>query len=398
MVGDLLIRNARPMGRAATDVLVRDGRIVPFGALEAAPDGEVIEAGGELLLPGLVEAHTHLDKTLLGMGWHPNSAGPLLIDKIENERRLRRELGIDPERQSARQAVQSLRMGSTHIRSHVDVDTEVGLAGVEGVTATRERYRDAVNIEIVAFPQSGLLVRPGTLELMEAALRLGAEVVGGLDPGAIDRDPKGHLDAVFGLAERHARPVDIHLHEPGELGGFSMELIIERTRALGLQGRVTVSHAFCLGMADRDYARALIADLARERIAVMTTGAPSRPVPPIRECMEAGVVVCSGSDGIRDTWGPYGNADMLERAMLLGLRNNFRRDEEVEIALDVCTHGGAKVMALEGYGLEPGCVADLLLVPGEAPADVVVSRPAKRTVIKGGRIVVRDGEPLVAAP
>jgi cytosine/creatinine deaminase len=398
MVGDLLIRNARPMGRAATDVLVRDGRIVPFGAVEAAPDGEVIEAGGELLLPGLVEAHTHLDKTLLGMGWHPNSAGPLLIDKIENERRLRRELGIDPERQSARQAVQSLRMGSTHIRSHVDVDTEVGLAGVEGVTATRERYRDAVNIEIVAFPQSGLLVRPGTLELMEAALRLGAEVVGGLDPGAIDRDPKGHLDAVFGLAERHARPVDIHLHEPGELGGFSMELIIERTRALGLQGRVTVSHAFCLGMADRDYARALIADLARERIAVMTTGAPSRPVPPIRECMEAGVVVCSGSDGIRDTWGPYGNADMLERAMLLGLRNNFRRDEEVEIALDVCTHGGAKVMALEGYGLEPGCVADLLLVPGEAPADVVVSRPAKRTVIKGGRIVVRDGEPLVAAP
>ena len=398
MVGDLLIRNARPMGRAATDVLVRDGRIVPFGAVEAAPDGEVIEAGGELLLPGLVEAHTHLDKTLLGMGWHPNSAGPLLIDKIENERRLRRELGIDPERQSARQAVQSLRMGSTHIRSHVDVDTEVGLAGVEGVTATRERYRDAVNIEIVAFPQSGLLVRPGTLELMEATLRLGAEVVGGLDPGAIDRDPKGHLDAVFGLAERHARPVDIHLHEPSELGAFSMELIVERTRALGLQGRVTVSHAFCLGMADRDYARALIADLARERIAVMTTGAPSRPVPPIRECMEAGVVVCSGSDGIRDTWGPYGNADMLERAMLLGLRNNFRRDEEVEIALDVCTHGGAKVMALEGYGLEPGCVADLLLVPGEAPADVVVSRPAKRTVIKGGRIVVRDGEPLVAAP
>src|SRR5829696_3582910 len=180
MVGDLLVRNARPMGRATTDVLARDGRIVPFGAVEAAPDGEVIEAGGELLLPGLVEAHTHLDKTLLGMGWHPNSAGPLLIDKIENERRLRRELGIDPERQSARQAVQSLRMGSTHIRSHVDVDTEVGLAGVEGVTATRERYRDAVNIEIVAFPQSGLLVRPGTLELMEAALRLGAEVVGGL--------------------------------------------------------------------------------------------------------------------------------------------------------------------------------------------------------------------------
>jgi cytosine/adenosine deaminase-related metal-dependent hydrolase len=177
-----------------------------------------------------------------------------------------------------------------------------------------------------------------------------------------------------------------------------MELIVERTRALGMQGKVTVSHAFCLGMADRDYARALIADLARERIAVMTTGAPSRPVPPIKECVEAGVVVCAGSDGIRDTWGPYGNADMLERAMLLGLRNNFRKDEEVEMALDVCTYGGARVMALDAYGLDEGCAADLLLVPGETPTEAVVSRPAKRTVIKRGRVIVRDGEPLVSAP
>jgi cytosine/adenosine deaminase-related metal-dependent hydrolase len=398
MTGDLLIRNARPHGRDSTDVLIRRGRIASVGRLDGALNVEVLDAGDEILLPGLVEAHTHLDKTLWDMGWHPNSAGPRLIDKIENERRLKKELGIDAARQSARQVVQSLRMGSTHIRSHVDVDTEVGLSGIEGVMATRERYCDAIDIEIVAFPQSGMLIRPGTVALMEEALKLGAEVVGGLDPSAIDRDPKGHLDTVFGLAQRYDRPVDIHLHEPGELGGFSIELIVERTRALGMQGKVTVSHAFCLGMADRDYAKALIDDLAREGIAVMTTGAPSRPVPPIKQCVDAGVVVCSGSDGIRDTWGPYGNADMLERAMLLGLRNNFRRDDEVEIALDVCTYGGAKAMAVEGYGLEEGSAADLLLVPGETPTEAVVSRPSKRTVIKRGRVVVRDGEPLVSAP
>jgi cytosine/creatinine deaminase len=398
MTADLLIRNARPWGREATDVLIRQGRIASVGRLNGAPNVEILDAGGEVLLPGLVEAHTHLDKTLWGMGWHPNSAGPRLIDKIENERRLKKELGIDAARQSARQVVQSLRMGSTHIRSHVDVDTEVGLSGIEGVMATRERYRDAIDIEIVAFPQSGMLIRPGTVALMEEALKLGAEVVGGLDPSAIDRDPKGHLDTVFEFAQKYGRPIDVHLHEPGELGGFSIELIVERTRALGMQGKVTVSHAFCLGMADRDYAKALIDDLARECIAVMTTGAPSRPVPPIKQCVDAGVVVCSGSDGIRDTWGPYGNADMLERAMLLGLRNNFRRDDEVEIALDVCTYGGAKAMAVEGYGLEEGSAADLLLVPGETPTEAVVSRPSKRTVIKRGRVVVRDGEPLVSAP
>ena len=122
--------------------------------------------------------------------------------------------------------------GATHIRTHVDVDTECGVAGIEGVMATRADMADIVGIDLVAFPQSGLLIRPGTLALMEDALRLGAETVGGLDPCAIDRDPKGHLDAVFGLAERFGRGVDIHLHEPGEMGAFSMELIIERCRAL----------------------------------------------------------------------------------------------------------------------------------------------------------------------
>jgi cytosine/adenosine deaminase-related metal-dependent hydrolase len=217
-------------------------------------------------------------------------------------------------------------------------------------------------------------------------------VVGGLDPCGIDRDPKGHLDAVFGLAEAFGCPVDIHLHEPGELGAFSMELIIERTRALGLQGRVVVSHAFCLGMPDRAYAQSLMEHLARERIAVMTTGAPSRPVPPLVECAELGVTVCAGSDGIRDSWSPYGNADMLERAMLIGLRNNLRRDDEIGLALDTCTSGAAAALALADYGLAEGCAADLLIVPGEAPAEAVVSRPTKRTVIKNGRVVVRDGE------
>ena len=397
-MADLLIRNVRPLGAASADVLVTAGRIARIGAVEAPAGIPVLEGAGRLLLPGLVEAHTHLDKTLWGMAWYRNEVGPRLLDKIDNERAEKTRLGIEPGRQSARQVVQSLRMGSTHIRSHVDIDTDCRLAGLEGVFATRETYQDAIDIETVAFPQSGLLRRPGTLELMEAALRMGAEVVGGLDPSAIDRDPKGHLDTVFGLAERFGRPLDIHLHEPGELGGFSVEMIVERTRALGMQGKVTISHAFCLGMADRDYAGGLIDMLARERIHVMTTGAPSRPVPPLKQCREAGVVVCSGSDGIRDTWGPYGNADMLERAMLIGLRNNLRRDDEVELAFEVCTAGGAEVMALEGYGVAAGCLADLLLVPGETIAEAVATRSPLRTVVKRGRVVVSDGVPSVAAP
>ena len=396
---DLLLRNVRPYAGPATDMLIRDGLIARIGVALKPPAGCAVEEGdGAILLPGLIEAHTHLDKNLLGLPWYRNEVGPRLLDKIDNERENKKRLNIDPYIQSARQAVQSCANGSTHIRSHVDVDTTHGLWGIEGVMRMREAFRAVVEVEIVAFPQSGLLRRPGTLELMGEAMAAGAEIVGGLDPCAIDRDPKGHLDAIFGLAQRFGRPIDIHLHEPGEMGAFSMALICERVRALGMQGKATISHAFCLGSPDRDLVDPLIDDLAALDIAIMTTGPASRPAPPVRRLVEAGVRVCSGSDGIRDTWGPYGNGDMLERAMLVGLRNNFRRDDEMRIALDVCTRLGAQVMAIEGYGLAEGCRADLLLVPGESLAETIVTRPRARRVIKAGAIVARDGVCVMAAP
>lgn len=388
----LLLRDVRPYAGAVTDILIEDGRIARIAPRIDAPPGALVEDGkSEIVLPGLVEAHTHLDKTMWGMPWYKNEVGPRLIDRIDNERRNRRAMGIDPERQSARQSIQTSLMGTTHIRSHVDIDTDHGVSGLEGVMRTREAMRGIVDIQTVAFPQSGLLCRPGTLELMDTAMRLGADVVGGLDPCAIDRDPKGHLDAVFGLCQRYGKPLDLHLHEPGEMGAFSMELIFERTRALRMQGKVTVSHAFCLGTPDPALVDPLIEQLAVLDIAIMTTAPASRPTPPVERLWEAGIRVCAGSDGVRDMWGPYGNGDMLERAMLLGLRNNFRRDDELRLALDVCSVGGARVMGIEAYGLAEGCAADLLIVPGETVAEAVVSRPTKRRVIKRGRIVARDG-------
>ncbi len=397
MTDALLLREVRPMGGPATDVLILKGKFAPLDA--PAPDDVVVaEGGGALLIPGLVEAHTHLDKSLLGLPWHRNAVGPRLIDKITYERENKRRLDMDPRRQSERQALQSVAKGSTHIRSHVDVDTDHGLWGVEGVMATRDRLRDVIDIELVAFPQSGMMTRPGTVALMEEAMKAGCEVVGGLDPCGIDRDPKGHLDVVFDLAQRFGKPVDIHLHERDSMGAFSMELIIERTRALGMEGHVAISHAFCLGMADRAHVAALTEALAAARIHIMTTGPAASPAPAVKELREAGVTVCSGSDGIRDTWGPFGNGDMLERAMFLAQRNNLRRDEEVELALDICTHGGAAVMAREGYGLAPGCWADAVLIEGESLTEAVANRAPRRLVLKRGRVTARDGAAVMASP
>ena len=392
---DLLVRNVRPKGGAATDLLIRNGRFAAGPAVAGTPE---FDGGGRLALPGLIEAHTHLDKTVMGMPWYRNENGPSLIDKIDNERGARRTLPIPPHRQSMRHALLAVSHGATHIRTHVDVDTECGIAGIEGVLQTRADLADVVGIDLVAFPQSGMLVRPGTVELMEQALRLGCETVGGLDPCAIDRDPKGCLDAIFGMAERHGCGVDIHLHEPGEMGAFSMELIIERTRALGMAGRVVIDHAFCLGTPDPALVNPLVDALAEAGIAIATTAPASRPVPAFKQLVAAGVVLCAGSDGVRDTWSPYGNGDMLERGMLLGLRNNLRRDDELEQVLDAITVNAAGALRLADYGMAPGCWGDLVLVDAETVAEAVAQRPGRRTTTRRGIVTAQDGQALHPAP
>ncbi|WP_448955964.1 amidohydrolase [Labrys neptuniae] len=388
MAHDLLIRNVRPMGGPLTDLFIRAGRFAEAAGMSGT---EEIDAEGHVALPGLVEAHTHLDKTLIGMPWYQNTTGPTRGERILADRKAKRELAIDAGRQAARQIRQTLAFGVTHIRSHVDVDTEIGIANVEGVAAIRDRFKGIVDVQIVAFPQSGMLVRDGTLALMDEAMKAGADLVGGIDPATIERNPVEHLDAIFELADRHAKPIDIHLHEPGALGAFCLELITERTRALGMQGRVMVSHAYCLGMLDPAVQGALIEAMAAEKIAVMSAGSPAAPALPLQRLRRAGVVVASGSDGIQGIWEPWGRGDMLERAKILAQRNGLTRDVDLAEMADICTFGGAAALGLGDYGFAPGCKGDLVLVAAGGLAEAVALTPLNRTVIRGGRILVRDG-------
>lgn len=398
MPAELLLTNVCPPHREPIDLRVSGGKIVAAGpALTTdALDATVIDGGGRLLFPGFVDAHTHMDKTLLGLPWYHNEVGPTLRDKIENERALRRDLNLDPYVQSTAHARQAIATGTTHIRTHVDIDTDWGLKGFEGVARTRADFSDALDIQIVAFPQSGMLSRPGTVELMDAALANGADVVGGLDPSSIDRDPVRHLDTIFALAQKHDADIDIHLHEPGDLGAFSLELIAERTKVLGYQGRVVVSHALCLGGVDDAYLGRLIELLLENEITIMSHG-PSglRPVPSVKRLHEAGVRLCTGNDGIRDAWGPLNMPDMLLRAFIVAYRNNLRRDDELAMVLDIATHGGARVLGDRAYGLEPGCTADFVLVDGETHVQAIIDRPPRHLVVKRGRVVALDGNCLV---
>ena len=386
--GNLLLRNVRPLGAPITDVLVQDGRVASLGRGLTAPDRALraIECEGDLLLPGLVDAHAHLDKTLWGLPFRPHTGGPTLSELIGNERRNRRALPPVAERASSLLRTY-VAMGTTHVRTHVDVDPDAGLASIEGVFAARERFHDQIEVEVVAFPQSGMLVERGTRDLLEAAVEAGAEAVGGLDPAGYDGYPVAHVDAIFAIGSRHGCKVDIHLHDQGDLGAWEVRLIVERTRALGLAGRVTISHAFCIAAQAPPAFDVLARDLAEQRIALTTIAPGAREPLPLRRLRDVGVVVGLGQDGIRDLWSPYGSGDMLERSMLLAWRSGFRRDEDLVLALDAATSGGAHVLGLDHYGLDVGCQADLVLVPVPTVAEAVVAHPPRSLVVKRGVVI-----------
>jgi len=394
-MSDLLLKNVRPMGNDKVDVLVQDGKIAEMGANITPPDGmTVLDGEGRLLLPGLVNAHAHIDKNLLGLPWRPNSVPePRRIkDYVDNEREVRAEMNIDAGKQSAIEVEMAIACGVTHIRTHVDIDTVAGLKHWEGVLQTGETYKDHLTLQTVAFPQSGMLIRPGTVELLDEAVKMGGTAIGGLDPSVIDRDPVTHIDTVFDIAQRHGVEVDIHLHEPAELGALSVELIADRTQALGMQGMVTISHVFCLGQVDDAYLDKLIKLLLDNDIAIMSLGSGTSAFPPLKKLHKAGVTLCTGTDGVHDLWGIYNSVNLLDRVRMLGYRCGFRRDEDVEFLLNVATYGGAKVMKDNNYGLAVGKHADFLVIDGQTPAEAVVERPAPRYVVKRGQVVAESGQ------
>ena len=388
-----LFANAKFPDGSLNDVGVSGGRIVSIAPAGGA-GGDAIDIAGALLVPAFVEGHIHLDTSFYGDKWVPHRPCTDGFDVHERVAFQAENMAkAAPMAERARNQVDlCIANGSLHMRSHVMVDGSVGLKSLETVLAVREAYRDLIDIQLVAFPQSGILKSPGTADLLDAAMRLGANVVGGLDPASFDRDPAGHLDIVFGVAERHGADVDIHLHDGGQLGAFTIEDICERTLALGMQGHVAVSHAYALGDLPPDAQQRLGARIAASGVAIMTNAPGARNFPPVALLRAEGVVVFSGSDNIRDSWWPYGDGDMLGRAMMIGYRSGFYTDEELACAFDVVTAAGAKALRLEGYGLAIGAKADFVALDSQHVPEAVVALPRGRRVFKGGRLVAEGGK------
>jgi cytosine deaminase len=394
---ETLFTRAKLADGAIKDIGVTDGRIVsiePAGSVVTA--GEIVELEGALVVPGFVEGHIHLDTSFYGDAWIPHKPCTNGFDVHE-----RVAFQAENMAQAAPMDVRArnqldlcIANGSTHMRSHVMVDGSVGLKSLETVLAVREEYRGLIDIQLVAFPQSGILKSPGTPQLMDEAVAMGADLVGGLDPASFDRDVEKHLDVVFGIAEKHGVDVDIHLHDGGTLGLFTIEQICARTRALSMGGHVAVSHAYGLGDLSSEAAKRAATLIAESGVSIMTNAPGNHAFPPVAMLRAAGVTVFSGSDNIRDSWWPYGDGDMLGRAMMIGYRSGFYTDDELRAAFDIVTESGAKALRLEDYGLRVGAKADFVTLKAEHVPEAVVAVPKGRCVYKAGKLIARDGAVL----
>jgi cytosine deaminase len=395
---DLAFNNALLADGRRVRIGVADGRIAEIvdAAGEALPAAEQIDIGGQLLVPGFVEGHIHLDTSFYGDKWQPYQPCTNGFDvrervafQMENLKR------AAPMAERAKNQLDlCIGNGATAMRSHIMISAETGLSHLEAVLPVREAFRGYIDIQLVAFPQSGISSSPGTAALMDEAVLLGCDVVGGLDPATFDRDMDGHLDVVFGIAERRGVPIDIHLHDGGTLGAYEIEQIAARTKAAGLGGRVAVSHAYGLGDLPLAAQQKIAATLAEAGVAIMTNAPGHHGFPPVAVLRAAGVTVFSGSDNIRDSWWPYGDGDMLRRANMIGYRSGFFEDRELAMAFDIVTAGGAVALGLEGYGIAVGTRADFVTLAAQHVPEAVVAVPGGRRVYKGGRLVAENGKVL----
>ncbi|MEV0449977.1 amidohydrolase [Streptomyces sp. NPDC050600] len=387
----VVFRDVRVFGAAkATDLVVVDGLVSDGPAPRGA---KVVDGGGRIALPALVDAHIHPDKTTWGGSWVSRRPASGIADYVAQDVELFRSQRRPVAERAYGLMSHAVARGTRAMRAHADVAPAYGLAGVRGVADARARLRHALDVQIVAFPQHGVIRTPGTAKLLEDAARQGlVDMIGGIDPIGFDQALDEQLDLVFGIADRHGVGVDIHLHDRGEKGLKAMRGIIDRTRALSLAGKVTVSHVFCLpALSDRDLG-AIAADLGAQDIALTTVAPSDSLVLPIARLREHGVRVGLGSDGVRDSWSPFGNADMVHRAHLLGWVTDVRLDDELSDCYGVAANGGADVMGLPHADLRPGAPADFVLVRGECLPQVVVDMPRRDLVVHGGVVVARDGE------
>lgn len=336
----------------------------------------ILEGGGQLLLPSLIEKHCHLDKTLLGEKWRPVKKVKSIFERFEMEKTILPHLETTTQERAERLLETYVQGGVTHVRTHVDIYPEVGLQNLEEVLAAIETFKGKLDVEIVAFPQHGLLVYE-TIELLKEALSYDrVKYVGGVDPASVDGDIEKSLQTMVTLAKDYEVGIDLHLHDADYLGTFTMKRLAQLVLEAELKQDVFISHAFGLADLPTTQLKDTTEWLKRAGITIITSVPIGRPYPPVTFLEEHGVKVAVGCDNIFDLWSPFGNGDLIERISRLAESSKWTDEWELAQSLNYITDRQAAITKEEGRSewLKPGDEANLILVPAESTAEMVARR------------------------
>ncbi|MGY4827099.1 amidohydrolase family protein [Sphaerotilaceae bacterium SBD11-9] len=401
---NLLVRNATlPDGRTGIDVLAQAGRIAAVGpALPAPPGTPVIEAEGHLLSPPFVDAHFHMDATLSHGLPRVNKSGTLL-EGIALWGELKPLLTQDALVERALQYCDwAVAKGLLAVRTHVDVCDDRLLA-VEALLQVKAQVKPYIDLQLVAFPQDGVLRAPNALANLERALDLGVDVVGGIPH--FERSMEQGAESVRVLceiaAERGLR-VDMHCDETDDPMSRHIETLAFHTQRLGLHGRVAGSHLTSMHSMDNYYVSKLIPLIAEAQVHAIPnplanivlqgrhdTYPKRRGMTRVPELMAAGVTVAFGHDSVMDPWYSLGSGDMLEVAHM-GLHvGQMTSQAQMQACFEAVTVNPAKIMGLEGYGLDVGCHADFVLLQARSPVEAIRLRATRLAVVRRGEVVSR---------
>jgi len=393
---DLLLRDARVRGEV-TDLGVHSGRLV--APAEAA---ETIDLGGRLVTPPLVEPHIHLDAVLTVGQPRPNVSGSLFEGIAVWAERAER-LTVDHVLTRAREALRwQLACGVQYVRSHVDV-CDPDLRALRALVKLREEARGLIDLQLVAFPQQGILAYDGGRELMREAVELGADVVGGIPHYELTReDGVESVQYAFALADEYGLRVDIHCDETDDEHSRFVEVMVAETIRRGMSGRVTASHTTAMHSYNNAYAYRLITNIARAGLHMVTnpldnavlqgrfdTGPIRRGHTRVKQLQDAGVNVSIGHDSIMDPWYPLGYGDPLQAAFVLAHLGHMSGDSELRRLVEMVTVNPAAALGIPDYGLRVGGPADLVVFDAPTEADALRLVAPRYLVLRGGRIVAR---------
>lgn len=400
---DLIVRNALLRGNEKTvDIGISDGKITRIHSKIDAKGQKEIDAEGKLTTPTFIDPHIHLDKILIAETVRDNVSGTL-TEAIEIIWERKHKYQVDEVAERAGRVVEwAIKNGTTIMRTHVDVDSIVGLKAVEGLLKVKEKYAGLFDLQIVAFPQEGIIQDPGCKELMEEAIRSGCDVVGGMPYNEmIYDDSKSHIDFCFELAKKYDRDIDMHVDETDDDTARTLQYYAAKTIKEDYQGRTSSGHTCALSSYNEYYAAKVISLVHRARMNMETNpvtnlmlegrldqGRIRRGLTRVKQLMAAGVNVTYGQDCIKDTFYPtFGQADMLEVGQILAHAVQLSMPHEVESVFDMCTHNSAKMLRIENYGIKEGMPASFNIIDAPSVQEALRTRADRLYVIKNGKIL-----------